>query len=238
MLPKPLGLHEGTSACCVGTGNCGSGLHSHKLMFSCTLTIDRRGTSNNGVIATPAYKSYKIIPTMLCRLRGDHSFDSVQVLETLTATKLVKGVMGRGTSVSKTRTNYRTRMKITYSVTSTTTDRLFKNDPTRVRCTTRVNLRRRLKVAYSPMYKLMRVPYVREGTCTTTQTLSTGVCSTFASNGRHMSFSGIIRMVGRANRSLPSLCGRADRNNLTGSCRPVSWWRNGSQRLCLWCVEK
>lgn len=200
-------------------------------MFSCTLTMDRRGTSKKGVMATPAYNSYNIVPTMLCRLRGDHSFDSVHVLHTLTATKLVKGVIGFGTSVSNTRMNYRNRMNITYTVTSTTTGRLFKNDPTRVRCTTRVKLRRRLNVAYSPMYKLMRVPYVRQGTCTTTHTLSTGLCSTFASNVRHISFSGMIRIVGRAKRSLPSLCGRADRKKLTGSCRRV--WACGCDSTVL-----
>lgn len=221
ILPNPLGLHQGTSACCVHTDNCGTSLRSHKLMFTCTLTMDRRGTSNKIVIATPAYNSYNVMPTILCRLRGDQRFDSAHVLHTLTATKLVKGVIGAGTSVSKTRTKYRTRMNMTYSVTSTTTGRLFKNDPTRVRCTTRVKLRRRLKVAYSPIYKLMRVPYVRHGTCTTTHTLSTGLCSSFASNVRHMSFSGIIRIVGRAKGSLPSLCGRADRKKLTGSCGPV-----------------
>lgn len=221
MLPNPLGLEEGTSACCVHTAKCGRSLRSQKLMFTCTLTIDRRGTSKKGVIATPAYNSYKMMPTMLCRLCGDHSFDSVHVLHTLTATKLIKGVIGFGTSVSKTRMNYRKRMNMTYTVTSTTSGRLFKKDPTRVRCTTRVKLRRRLNVAYSPIYKLMRVPYVRHGTCTTTHTLSTGLCSSFASKVRHISFSGIMRIVGRAKRSLPSLCGRADRKKLTGSCGRV-----------------
>lgn len=114
---------------------------------------------------------------------------------------------------------YRKRINITYTVTTTTTDRLFKKAPTRVRCTTRVKLRRRLKLAYSPIYKLMRVPYVRHGTFTTTHTLSTGAFSGFSSNGRHMDFSRIIRIVHRAKGSLPDLCGRASRKKLTGGVR-------------------
>lgn len=154
---------------------------------------------------------------MLCRVRATRRVDRRHVLHTLTATKLINGVIGRGTSVDNTSMNYRNRMNMTYTVTSTTTYRLFNNDPTRMRCTTRVKLRRRLNVAYSPIYKLMRVPYVRHGTFTTTHTLSTSLCTSFSSNRRDMSFSEMMRMVQRANRSLPSLCGRADRNNLTGN---------------------
>lgn len=126
--------------------------------------------------------------------------------------------------MSKTRMNYRNRINITYTVTTTTTDRLFNNAPTRVRCTTRVKLRRRLKLAYSPIYNLMRVPYVRQGTFTTTHTLSTGAFSGFSSKGRQMDFSRIIRIVHRANGSLPDLCGRASRNNLTGGVRGSGGW--------------
>lgn len=167
-------------------------------------------------MATPAGNTYNVVPTILTCCSGfHHPMGRQSVTHCFLTTKTVNTLCGVGTSVSNTRINYRKRVNITYSVTTTKLARLLNNDPTRMYGTTRVTVRRGLKLAYSPITKRMRVPYVRHGTVGTIGTMGTTQVTVHHASTPHISLSGIVRAVCRANGSVGSGCHRASHKKLT-----------------------
>lgn len=181
---------------------------------ACTVTALRAGTSVKLVITSPATNDTKVIPKVVLTLRRICNFSSGGVHRTLFGTNTVNCLTVHGTAITNTINKYRTRIKVTSTVTTSTTIRLLNNAPLRYACTTSAILVGVLKLIYSPMNNLMRCPYRGHGTTNISGTLVTTRVS-LTNVPRFVPLSRVVSTVCAINGGLPTRLHRATLNNYT-----------------------
>lgn len=184
------------------------------LIVRCTIGATRDGTYVGQVITTPATNDYNVVPTIFVTCRRCCGMGRSSVVGTLFATSNVNRVITRGTSVDNTRNNYRTRVNATTTVTTNNITCLRNKGNRYVTGTTTLTLGGVLNLIYSPITKLIRIPYVGQGTVNTMGTVAT-TRVTLTKVGDIVPTSRIVSTVFRVNYSLPTYLERASRTKLT-----------------------